>query len=109
MDELRSARRVLGVSAQSTRGEVKTAFRAAAKTHHPDHGGDPTSFAQLRRAYDVALAVAKPDRNTRSDAFLTSGRETQRHGEHVAAAPRRGERPTRRSFADILRQELGYV
>jgi hypothetical protein len=46
---------ILGVDAHATVDEIKRAFRARAHTTHPDHGGDPERFRELRRAYDDAL------------------------------------------------------
>jgi DnaJ-class molecular chaperone len=36
----------------SSRDELKSAYRVAAKLHHPDAGGDEDSFVLLREAYD---------------------------------------------------------
>jgi hypothetical protein len=38
--------------------EIMTAFRAKAKIHHPDYGGDPQDFRRLCEAKDKALARA---------------------------------------------------
>lgn len=48
---------VLGVEPNADVQAVKNAFRALAKTHHPDAGGDPEDFKRLRGAYDQALAA----------------------------------------------------
>lgn len=37
------------------RAAITNAFRALAKKHHPDAGGDPDDFKRLRAAYDAAL------------------------------------------------------
>jgi DnaJ domain len=59
---------VLGVPASATHAEVRAAYRAAARDHHPDAGGDPGRMRALnvawavlgdpvrRAAYDRALA-----------------------------------------------------
>lgn len=44
---------VLGVSRKATSGEIKKAYRNKAVTLHPDAGGDPKKFMELKRAYDV--------------------------------------------------------
>jgi len=49
----------LGVKADATRTDVKNAFRALSKIHHPDVGGAPEDFRRLRQAYDDALKVVK--------------------------------------------------
>lgn len=50
---------VLGVKADATRADVKNAFRALSKIHHPDAGGDPNDFKRLRSAYDEAMKTAQ--------------------------------------------------
>jgi hypothetical protein len=64
---------VLGVPASATQAEVRAAYRAAARDHHPDAGGDPGRMRALnvawavlgdpvrRAAYDRALAGHAPD------------------------------------------------
>ena len=64
---------VLGVSPTATEEQIAAAFRAKAKEHHPDHGGDPRAMARVnlamsklrtpeaRAAYDRHLAeLTKP-------------------------------------------------
>lgn len=48
---------VLGVRLDAAKADVISAFRALARTHHPDAGGDPAMFKQLRRAYEQGLAA----------------------------------------------------
>lgn len=43
----------LGVPADATAGDIRTAYRRNAKVHHPDVGGDPGVFAAVSAAYDV--------------------------------------------------------
>jgi hypothetical protein len=43
--------RTLGVPIGCTRAEVKEAFRARVLFAHPDHGGEDSTFIQLRAAY----------------------------------------------------------
>lgn len=44
---------VLGVSVTATAQDIKAAYRRAARTHHPDHGGDPAEFRRVTLAYEV--------------------------------------------------------
>lgn len=46
--------KVLGVSPRATQEEVRTAYRALAKTHHPDAGGNPDEFHRIQSAYEMA-------------------------------------------------------
>lgn len=46
---------VLGVAKAATKRDVMTAYRALARVHHPDTGGDVEQFKKLRRAYEQAL------------------------------------------------------
>ena len=45
---------VLGVEPTADSAELKRAFAAAAKTHHPDKSeGTPSAFLRVQRAYEV--------------------------------------------------------
>jgi DnaJ domain len=46
----------LGVPKDCTREELKEAFRAKARRAHPDRGGEPAAFIQLRHAYNQIIA-----------------------------------------------------
>lgn len=50
---------VLGVEQTADRAAIVNAFRALAKIHHPDAGGNPEDFRKLRKAYDDAMAQIK--------------------------------------------------
>lgn len=50
-----SARRLLGVPPGASRQDVEQAFRALAKTQHPDRGGDADRFAALLAARKLLL------------------------------------------------------
>jgi DnaJ domain len=61
---------VLGVPASATQAEVRAAYRAAARDHHPDTGGD----AGRMRALNVAWAVlGDPVRRAAYDRALARG------------------------------------
>jgi hypothetical protein len=50
---------VLGVAQTASELEIRNAYRALARVHHPDAGGDPAEFQRLRRAYDEAVTATK--------------------------------------------------
>lgn len=50
---------VLGVEQTADKRAVQNAYRALAKSHHPDAGGDPEMFKRLRQAYDKGMARFK--------------------------------------------------
>ncbi|HYZ99140.1 MAG TPA: DnaJ domain-containing protein [Acidimicrobiales bacterium] len=61
---------VLGVRSTATQAEVRAAYRAAARDHHPDAGGD----AGRMRALNVAWAVlGDPTRRAAYDRALAGG------------------------------------
>lgn len=61
---------VLGVPVSATQAEVRAAYRAAARDHHPDAGGD----AGRMRALNVAWAVlGDPVRRAAYDRSLARG------------------------------------
>jgi curved DNA-binding protein CbpA len=43
----------LGVDIKASKEEIKKAYRAKAKKHHPDKGGDEYKFKAIQKAYDV--------------------------------------------------------
>ena len=44
---------VLGVTPEATPGDLKAAWRALVKTHHPDRGGNPDVLAEVNVAYAI--------------------------------------------------------
>jgi curved DNA-binding protein len=44
---------ILGVSRQATPQEIKAAYRKLAMEHHPDRGGDESTFQKINQAYDT--------------------------------------------------------
>jgi DnaJ domain len=46
-DEYTKALRLLGLAPGSSNDQIESAFRKAARRHHPDVGGDPAKFREL--------------------------------------------------------------
>lgn len=53
--------KVLGVSSNASREEIKKAYRQLAHKHHPDKGGDPKMFQKISDAYRVLSDKSKRD------------------------------------------------
>lgn len=51
---------VLGVAPGASPTELKAAYRKLARRHHPDRGGDPTSFRAVVTAYETLTQAAHP-------------------------------------------------
>lgn len=61
------ARRLLGVPSDADARDIRRAWRSLARRHHPDRGGDTTTFLALQAAYRLATAqtteTVRPDRS----------------------------------------------
>jgi DnaJ-class molecular chaperone len=58
---------LLGVSPNADAGEIKRAFREAAKELHPDHSDSPEAaeaFARIKEAHDALLKQAETPRES---------------------------------------------
>src|ERR1700722_11671287 len=51
-------RTVLGVGPDASLDEIRDAYRAKSKKHHPDLGGDEWAFRMVSRAYEVLKTTA---------------------------------------------------
>ena len=59
LPEARSWRDILQMQGEHpTRAEITEQFRLLASTHHPDKGGDTTTFAAITQAYHEALGAS---------------------------------------------------
>lgn len=63
---------ILGVSRDATEAEIKKAYRALAREHHPDASGveDGERFKEISQAYSV---LSDPEQRRRYDMFGESG------------------------------------
>ncbi len=66
---------ILGVSRDASEAEIKKAYRAKARTVHPDAGGDEESFKQVQRAYQV---LGDAQSRARYDRFGDDGTPSSR-------------------------------
>lgn len=47
--------KVLGLPKTASKDQITSKYRALAKVHHPDAGGDPKKFAEITKAYKEAI------------------------------------------------------
>ena len=111
---------VLGVSRQATAVEIKAAYRALVKEHHPDAGGDEVTIvalnaawevlgdAERRRAYDSGTAPPSPGRqpSARATPDAASARAAARRSaerdEHLVAWLQQVYSPIDRLLAQVI-------
>ena len=74
--ERRTALAVLGLTGEVDLAVLKQRFRALARDHHPDRGGDPATFQDLHTAYEV-LRVALADAPERAGPDVARGRPSR--------------------------------
>ena len=55
IDKKAEALKVLGIQSEVNLEIVKIAYRKLAALHHPDKGGDPKRFVEIREAYEILL------------------------------------------------------
>jgi molecular chaperone DnaJ len=97
--------RVLAVSPQASGAEIKAAYRALVKQHHPDAGGDATTILALNAAWEV---LGDPERRADFDRRSSlSGLGGGFAGPAAAPAGRRTKPPKAKgSAADHADLEL---
>lgn len=64
---MESHHEVLGVSPDADREEIRRAFRAKLKTHHPDQGGSRERFLRIKEAYERLTGESAPERRQGAD------------------------------------------
>jgi molecular chaperone DnaJ len=65
----------LGLRPDAAPEEIKRAYRAKAREHHPDAGGDAERFKEVTHAFEV---LSDPDRRARYDRFGDDGTPSTR-------------------------------
>ena len=65
--------KILGVSPNAEDIVIEAAYRTLVKEHHPDAGGDPEKFDQLKKAYDSIMSDGEPSSDSyASDDYFQS-------------------------------------
>ena len=96
VDDLRGTKHydALDLRRDATPAQVRAAYRAAARTHHPDKGGDARAFAAVRAAFET---LGDPARRAAYDALAAE--HAFRYIPGVTSRARRRGRPPRRPRA----------
>lgn len=106
----REASRLLGVTEDVDLRTLKQRFRALARDHHPDRGGDPIAFDDLRSAYAI-LSEALTTGGSRPSAPLVSrGRpsRTEDDAVRIGWSGRAALDADARALLDRLERERAY-
>lgn len=85
---------VLRIPVTATEKDIKVAYRKAARTAHPDHGGDPATFRRVTLAYETLIDArrrADYDRSYGSGTSAASRIPPEDEGAHFDA-PAAGSR-----------------
>ena len=95
---------VLGVSRSATAKQIKDAYRKAARTAHPDQGGNAELFHEVAVAYEM---LSDPERRRRYDRTL--GIEDPLPGARPASSAKRQPPPVpSEAYAQPPRYEPAY-
>lgn len=82
---------VLGIQSGASADEIKQAYWRAARTHHPDMGGDHRRMKTVNEAYEI---LSDPGRRAEYDqdlarAWATAEERARPHDQAQSAPPRR--------------------
>ncbi|MBM5807869.1 MAG: J domain-containing protein [Cyanobacteria bacterium M_surface_10_m2_179] len=80
--------RVLGVASSATAAELKAAYRALVKQHHPDAGGDEHRILELNAAWEVLGDAQRRAEHDRLHGVARAGATPSTTTERSAAAGR---------------------
>ena len=78
---------VLQVAVTATEKEIKAAYRRAARSSHPDHGGDAAAFRRVTSAYEVLIDPQRRKAYDRSYAAGTAPGQRPDNEPHFDAPP----------------------
>ncbi|MEB3327015.1 MAG: J domain-containing protein [Synechococcus sp.] len=77
--------RVLGVSPAASAAEIKAAYRALVKQHHPDAGGDASTILELNAAWEVLRNSERRSRIEHTSGTTTPRQRVKEPGKSAAA------------------------
>ena len=66
--------KLLEVKRNASEADIKKAFKRLAVRHHPDKGGDPETFKDITRAYEVLGDASKREKYNRGGEEAVDGR-----------------------------------
>lgn len=75
MSEMSDLYDILDVPHNASSDQIKKAYRRAARSHHPDTGGDEAEFKRIQHAYNV---LSDPQTRARYDRFGDDGTPNSR-------------------------------
>ena len=78
-------RAILGVGLDATAGDIRAAYRRAAKTAHPDQGGSSEAFQRVRAAADALLEELRSGRPVSPDWLRRDADRTGLEGHWMTA------------------------
>ena len=79
---------VLGVASSANAAELKAAYRALVKQHHPDAGGEEHRILELNAAWEV---LGDPDRRAEHDRLHSTAVRSSRAARKATAQAARGD------------------
>ena len=82
---------VLQVAVTATEKEIKVAYRRAARTAHPDHGGDAATFRRVTAAYETLIDPQRRkayDRSYAAGSFRDPAADSEPHFDAPPAGSR---------------------
>jgi molecular chaperone DnaJ len=90
---------VLGVAATASAAEIKAAYRALVKRHHPDAGGDDQTILALNAAWEV---LGDTQRRAEHDLRSGTGSAGSARSAAMGRAARRASAEAAQGDADLL-------